>query len=165
MRKDTPFLWFEDQAEQAAAFYTSAFERSRIVDVAHYPNSDSAPGHGEKRRVMSVTFELDGQTFIALNGGPSSQFPFSPTMSCSIHCRTQDEVDALWMRLGEGGEWLQCGWLRDRFGVTWQVMPAVVDEMLRDGDRERARRVMLAMTRMCKLEIDRLRHAYEGAAG
>jgi len=163
MRKNTPFLWFEDKAEQAAAFYTSAFERSRIVDVVYYPNSGSV--HGEERRVMSVTFELDGQTFIALNGGPSPQLPFSPTMSCSIHCRTQGEVDALWMKLGEGGEWLQCGWLRDRFGVTWQVMPAAVDEMLRDDDRERAGRVMRAMTRMCKLEIERLRQAYEGAAG
>lgn len=161
MRKMTPFLWFEDQAEQAAAFYTSTFERSRVVDVIYYPGF----GPGGKRRVMSVTFELDGQTFIALNGGPSPQYPFSPAMSCLVHCRTQEEVDALWNKLGEQGERLQCGWLRDRFGVTWQVVPAMVDEMLRDDDRERAERVMHAMTRMCKLEIDALRRAYEGAAG
>ncbi|PMS17730.1 hypothetical protein C0Z18_19855 [Trinickia dabaoshanensis] len=161
MRKITPFLWFQDQAEQAATFYTSTFERSRVVDVIYYPGL----GPGGKRRVMSVTFELDGQTVIALNGGPSPQYPFSPAMSCSIHCRTQEEVDALWNKLGEDGEQLQCGWLRDRFGVTWHVVPAMVDEMLRDDDRERAERVMHAMTRMCKLEIDELRRAYEGVAG
>ena len=115
MQKITPFLWFDDQAEQAAAFYTSVFERSAIVDVMHYGEA----GPGEKGSVMSVTFELDGQTFIALNGGPNPQFAFSPAISFFIRCRTQEEVDALWDKLGEGGERLQCGWLRDKFGVIW----------------------------------------------
>lgn len=153
----TPFLWFDDQAEQAAAFYTSIFERSRIVEVTHYHAESGGQG-----RVMSVTFELDGQSFIALNGGPNPQFSFSPAMSFFIHCRTQQELDALWERLGEGGERLQCGWLRDKFGVTWQVVPAVLGEMLRDGDCARSSRVMRAMMRMCKLDIAKLRRAYEG---
>ncbi|RDU95099.1 VOC family protein [Trinickia dinghuensis] len=161
MQKITPFLWFDDQAEQAAAFYTSVFERSKIVDVMHYPDA----GEGGKGRVMSVTFELDGQTFIALNGGPNPQFAFSPAMSLFIHCRSQEEVDALWQRLGEGGERLQCGWLRDKFGVTWQVVPTVLGGMLRDEDHERAARVMRAMMRMCKLDIAQLQRAYEGEGG
>ncbi len=154
----TPFLWFDDQAEQAAAFYTSVFERSRIVDVMRYADA----GLGGEGRVMSVTFELDGQSFIALNGGPNPRFSFSPAMSFFIHCRTQDELDALWERLGEGGERLQCGWLRDKFGVTWQLMPAALGDMLRDDDHARSARVMRAMMRMCKLDIAQLRRAYEG---
>ncbi len=161
MQKITPFLWFDDQAEQAAAFYTSVFERSAIVDVMHYGEA----GPGEKGSVMSVTFELDGQTFIALNGGPNPQFAFSPAISFFIGCRTQAEVDAVWDKLGEGGERLQCGWLRDKFGVTWQVVPTVLGDMLRDEDRERAARVMRAMMQMCKLDIALLQRAYAGEAG
>lgn len=159
----TPFLWFDDQAEQAAAFYTSAFERSKIVDVMHYDDDHGDAGPGEKGRVMSVTFELNGQTLIALNGGPNPQGPFSPAMSFVVHCRTQKEVDALWDKLGEGGERLQCGWLRDKFGVTWQILPVVLDKMLLDEDSERATRVMRAMMRMCKLDIARLWRAYDGS--
>ena len=159
MQSTTPFLWFDDQAEQAAAFYTSAFEHSKIVDVMRYP--EGRPG--EQGRVMSVTFELDGQTVIALNGGPNPQCVFSPAMSLFIHCRTQEEVDRFWDKLGEEGERLQCGWLRDKFGVTWQVVPTVLGDMLRDKDVERAARVTRAMMRMCKLDIAQLQRAYEGA--
>jgi predicted 3-demethylubiquinone-9 3-methyltransferase (glyoxalase superfamily) len=158
VQKFSPFLWFDDQAEEAAMFYTSVFERSRIVDILHYPDE----GVGDERRVMSVTFELDGQTFVALNGGPEPRSPFSPAMSFFIHCPTQREVDALWERLGEGGERLQCGWLRDKFGVTWQVMPTALGEMLSDENRARAARVMRAMTRMCKLDMAQLQRVYEG---
>jgi predicted 3-demethylubiquinone-9 3-methyltransferase (glyoxalase superfamily) len=154
----TPFLWFDDQAQQAAAFYTSVFERSRIVEIMHYDDA----GPGGPGRVMSVTFELDGQSFIALNGGPNPQFSFSPAMSFFVRCRTQEELDALWERLGEGGERLQCGWLRDKFGVTWQVVPAALGEMLSDDDHTRSARVLHAMMRMCKLDIAQLRRAYEG---
>lgn len=157
MPRMTPFLWFDDQAEQAAAFYTSVFERASIVDVTRY--DDTGPGTG---RVMSVTFELDGQSFLALNGGPNPRCSFSPAMSFFIHCRTQEELDALWERLGEGGERLQCGWLRDKFGVTWQLVPAALGDMLRDDDHARSARVMRAMMRMCKLDIAQLRLAYEG---
>lgn len=161
MEKITPFLWFDDQAEQAAAFYTSVFERSKIVDVMHYGEA----GPGVKGSVMSVTFELDGQTFIALNGGPNPQFAFSPAISFFIRCRTQEEVDALWDKLGEGGERLQCGWLRDKFGVTWQVVPTVLGDMLRDEDGARSARVMRAMMQMCKLDIAQLQRAYDGEGG
>jgi predicted 3-demethylubiquinone-9 3-methyltransferase (glyoxalase superfamily) len=161
MEKITPFLWFEHQAEQAAAFYTSVFERSRIVDVKHY----GAAGPGENGSVMSVTFELDGQTFIALNGGPNPAMAFSPAVSFFIHCGTQDEVDTLWDKLGEGGERLQCGWLRDKFGVTWQVVPTVLGDMLSDADQARATRVMHAMMRMCKLDLTQLQRAYDGESG
>lgn len=158
MPRITPFLWFDDEAQQAAAFYTSVFERSKIVDVMRY--GDGATG--ADARVMSVTFELDGQSFIALNGGPNPRGAFSPTMSFFIHCRTQEELDALWERLGEGGEPLQCGWLRDKFGVTWQVVPAMLGDMLSDDDRARSARVLRAMMRMCKLDIAQLRRAYDG---
>jgi len=158
MQKITPFLWFDHQAEQAATFYTSVFERSRIVDVKHY----GAAGPGENGSVMSVTFELDGQTFIALNGGPNPQMAFSPAVSFFIHCGTQDEVDTLWDKLGDGGERLQCGWLRDKFGVTWQVVPTALGDMLSDADQERATRVMHAMMRMCKLDLTQLQRAYDG---
>lgn len=158
MQKITPFLWFDHEAEQAAAFYTSVFERSRIVDVTYY----NAAGPGAQGSVMTVTFELNGQTFVALNGGPNPHMAFSPAVSFFIHCESQAEIDALWDSLSEGGERLQCGWLRDKFGVTWQVVPIVLLDMMGDENRERAARVMRAMMRMGKLDIAQLQRAYDG---
>lgn len=159
-QKITPFLWFDREAEQAAAFYTSVFERAKIVDVMHYGEA----GPGERGSVMSVTFEVDGQTFIALNGGPNPHMAFSPAVSFFIRCQTQQEVDRLWDKLGDGGERLQCGWLRDKFGVTWQVVPTVLGDLLRDEDRGRAARVMRSMMQMFKLDIAQLQRAYDGDA-
>lgn len=157
MQKITPFLWFDDQAEEAVKFYTSVFQRSKIGDVMRYGES----GPGPKGAVMSVTFVLDGQEFIALNGGPNPQFTFSPAISFFIKCATQDEIDTLWDKLAEGGETLQCGWLRDKFGISWQVVPIALGEMLRDKDAAKAARVMRAMMQMCKLDIETLQKAYD----
>ena len=158
MDKITPFLWFDDQAEEAMKFYTSVFKRSKAGDIMRYGEA----GPGPKGGVMSVTFELDGQTFIALNGGPNPRFTFTPAISFFIRCTTQDEVDELWEKLSEGGEKLQCGWLRDKFGISWQVVPTVLGEMLHDTDAERSGRVMHAMMQMRKLDIAILQRAYEG---
>ncbi|WP_017772946.1 VOC family protein [Paraburkholderia kururiensis] len=157
MQKIAPFLWFNGQAEEAANLYTSIFRNSRITEIQRYGEA----GPGETGSVMSVSFELEGQAFIALNGGPV--FTFSPAISFFVHCETQDEVDALWTKLGEdGGEPRQCGWISDRFGVTWQIVPTALGRMLRDKDAGKSKRVMQAMLKMVKLDIAALEAAYEG---
>ncbi|MFX1736123.1 VOC family protein [Paraburkholderia sp. A1RI_3L] len=157
MQKIAPFLWFNGQAEEAANLYTSIFRNSRITEIQRYGEA----GPGETGSVMSVSFELEGQAFIALNGGPA--FTFSPAISFFVHCETQDEVDALWTKLGEGGgEPRQCGWISDRFGVTWQIVPTALGRMLRDKDAGKSKRVMQAMLKMVKLDIAALEAAYEG---
>lgn len=157
MQKITPFLWFDGRAEEAANFYTSVFKNANITEVMRYGDA----GPGPKGSVMSATFELDGNTFIALNGGP--QFQFSPAISFFILCDSQDEVDHFWEKLSEGGKKIQCGWLTDKFGVTWQVVPKILGEMLRDKDAARSQRVMKAMMQMTKLDIAGLKQAYSGA--
>ncbi|MBV8172039.1 MAG: VOC family protein [Candidatus Eremiobacteraeota bacterium] len=155
MPKITPFLWFGDQAEQAARFYTSIFKNSRITDVVRYGDA----GPGEKGTVMTVGFELDGQEFTALNGG--REFEYTLALSLVVHCATQAEVDELWQRLSEGGEPNSCGWLKDKFGVSWQIVPDALLEMLKDKDERRTQRVMQAMFPMHKLDIAALRAAYD----
>ncbi len=151
----TPFLWFDGRAEEAATFYTAIFPQSKIVDQKRY--GDAGPGQAGK--LMSATFELEGQRFIALNGGP--HFQFTPAISFFISCETQQEVDHYWERLAaDGGEHVQCGWLKDKFGVSWQVVPRVLGEMLGDRDAVRSQRVMAAMMQMKKLDIARLEQAF-----
>ena len=155
MQKVTPFLWFDNQAEEAARFYTSVFKNSRLGEIGRYGEGGPAPAGS----VMTVTFTLDGQEFIALNGGP--HFKFTEAVSFFIRCETQQEVDEFWEKLSEGGEKSRCGWLKDRFGLSWQVMPTALGEMLQDKDPRKSRRVMEAMLQMDKLDIERLRRAYE----
>ncbi len=155
MRKITPFLWFNDQAVEAVAFYTAIFRNSRIGSIMRY----DAEGPGLPGSIMTVEFQLAGQAFMALNGGP--HFTFTPAISFFVTCETQAEVDAYWDKLSEGGEKQQCGWLRDKYGVSWQIVPAVLGEMLQDQDAERAHRVTQAMLQMAKLDIETLRLAYE----
>ena len=157
MQKITTFLTFDDQAEEAVDYYTSVFPNSRILSTSRYGDAGPRP----KGSFMSATFELEGQEFIALNGGPS--FSFAPGISLFVSCETQDEVDELWHKLSDGGREVACGWLTDRFGVSWQVVPRVLGEMLNDPDPEKAHAVMSAMLQMTKLEIDGLRRAYESA--
>jgi predicted 3-demethylubiquinone-9 3-methyltransferase (glyoxalase superfamily) len=152
----TPFLWFDKEAEEAANFYVSVFPNSKIGSVARYGEA----GPGEAATVMTVEFELDGQRFVALNGGP--QYKFTEAVSFVINCETQDEVDDYWEKLSEGGEQGPCGWLKDRYGLSWQVVPTVLPELLTDPDPEKAQRVMTAMLQMRKLEIEPLRRAYAG---
>jgi predicted 3-demethylubiquinone-9 3-methyltransferase (glyoxalase superfamily) len=153
----TPFLWFDDQAEAAANFYTSIFENSRIVTTSRYDEASSKAAGRPKGSVMTVAFELDGQLFTALNGGPL--FKFTEAISFVVNCETQAEVDHFWTRLSAGGEEVQCGWLKDRYGVSWQVIPAVLMELLQHRDPEVARRVMAAMLRMKKIDIGALERA------
>ena len=155
MQRITTFLTFNDQAEEAVNFYTSVFENSRIVSTTRYGEA----GPGPKGSLMSANFELAGQQFIALNGGPS--FSFAQGISLFVNCETQEEVDRYWERLSEGGEKGPCGWLTDKFGVSWQVVPRILGELLNDEDPEKAKRVMNAMLQMSKLEIKGLRRAYE----
>ncbi|MBW7474731.1 VOC family protein [Paenibacillus oenotherae] len=151
MQKITPFLWFNDQAEEAMNFYTSIFKDSMIESISR---------QGQGGPVMSGTFELAGQKFMALNGGP--HFTFSPAVSFFVNCETQEEVDELWEKLSAGGEKQRCGWLKDQFGVSWQIIPKVLGELLGDKDAGKAQRVMQAMLQMDKLDIAALKQAYEG---
>jgi len=155
MQKITPFLWFDGKAEEAANFYTSIFPNSKIVSMMR----SGEPGPGPKGSVMSATFELQGQEFIALNGGP--MFTFSPAISFFVHCETQEEVDKFWEKLSEGGEKQRCGWLKDKFGVSWQIVPTVLGQLLQDKDAEKSKRVMNAMLLMDKLDIASLKRANE----
>ena len=152
----TPNLWFDTEAEEAAEFYTSVFENSRIVNVAHYTEA----GPREAGTVMTVEFELDGQRFVGINGGP--QFKFDEAVSFQINCETQEEIDYYWERLSEGGREGPCGWLADKYGLSWQVVPTGMEELFTDPDRERARRAMEAMLAMGKIDIAELRRAAEG---
>jgi predicted 3-demethylubiquinone-9 3-methyltransferase (glyoxalase superfamily) len=156
MRGITPFLWFESQAEEAARFYVSVFPSSRITQTTCYGEE----GPGPKGTVMTVAFELDGQEFVALNGGP--QFSFTQAVSFVVNCETQAEVDRFWERLSEGGKTNQCGWLQDRYGVPWQVVPTALGRLLGDEDPQKSRRAMKAMLQMKKLDLGELERAYAG---
>lgn len=159
MQRITPFLWFDDQAEDAANFYVSIFKNSRVRSVARYDEEAARAAGRPKGSVMTVAFELDGQEFTALNGGPL--FKFTEAISFVVNCETQREVDRFWEKLSAGGQEVQCGWLKDRFGVSWQIVPTVLAEMLQDKDREKSQRVMAAMLKMKKINIDALEKAYE----
>ena len=156
-KKITPNLWFDTEAEEAANFYVSLFPNSRIVNVSHYTEA----GPREAGMVMTVEFELDGQRFVGINGGP--EFTFDEAVSFQIDCETQDEVDSYWERLTEGGEEGQCGWLKDRYGLSWQVTPAGIEELFADPDPARAERAMQAMLGMRKLDLAAMRAAADGA--
>ncbi len=158
MQKITPCLWFDSQAEEAATFYTSIFGNSRILEVARYGKA----GPGPEGSVMTVNFELDGHEFVALNGGP--QFTFNEAISLQVNCRTQEEVDDLWTRLSEGGAEGPCGWLKDRYGVSWQIIPTRLNELLGDADPERSQRAMGAMLGMKKIDIAALEQAAAGTS-
>jgi predicted 3-demethylubiquinone-9 3-methyltransferase (glyoxalase superfamily) len=158
MQKITPFLWFDTQAEEAAKFYASIFPNSRILKTARYGEA----GPGPKGSVMTVEFELDGQRMIALNGGP--HFKFTEAISLSVDCRDQKEVDHYWSKLSQGGQESMCGWLKDRYGLSWQVNPAILGELFADPDAKKAKRVMEAMLKMKKIDIAALKRAYEGTA-
>jgi predicted 3-demethylubiquinone-9 3-methyltransferase (glyoxalase superfamily) len=155
MQKITPFLWFDDKAEEAMRFYVSIFKNSKVGSVTRYGDA----GPGPKGTVMVATFQLDGQEFIALNGGP--QFTFSPAVSFVVNCTTQEEVDGYWEKLSEGGAKNQCGWLQDKYGLSWQIVPTVLGELLQDKDAAKAQRVMKAMLQMTKIDIALLKQAYE----
>jgi predicted 3-demethylubiquinone-9 3-methyltransferase (glyoxalase superfamily) len=155
MPKIVPFLWFDGKAEEAMKFYASIFKNSKIGDVTRYGKA----GPGPEGTVMSATFELEGQTFYALNGGP--HFTFTPAISFFVNCETQQEVDELWEKLSEGGQIQQCGWLQDKFGLSWQIIPTILGKLLRDKDAAKAQRVMQAMLQMKKIDIARLKQAYD----
>jgi predicted 3-demethylubiquinone-9 3-methyltransferase (glyoxalase superfamily) len=157
MQKMLPCLWFDGQAEEAARFYTSIFKNSKITSMSRYGDE----GPGPKGSVMVATFELDGEQFMALNGGP--EFKFTPAISFFVNCETQEEVDDLWERLSEGGRKDQCGWLTDKFGVSWQIVPTILGQFMTDKDPEKVRRVTQAMLQMKKLDIAGLKAAYEQA--
>ena len=149
----TPWLWFDTESEDAAAFYTSVFPNSKITNITHYGSAGPRP----EGTVMTVEFELDGKPFVALNGGP--EFSFSEAISFQVDCETQEEVDSLWTTLSEGGEEGPCGWLKDRFGLSWQIIPTALPRLLNDPDEERVQRVMEAMLKMGKIEIAELEEA------
>jgi predicted 3-demethylubiquinone-9 3-methyltransferase (glyoxalase superfamily) len=153
MQKITPWLWFDTQGEEAANFYITVFENSRILDVARY----GVAGPGPEGAVMTVTFELDGQKLVALNGGP--HFTFNEAISFQVSCETQDEVDYLWSKLSQGGEEGPCGWLKDKYGVSWQIVPTALAELIGDPDPEKAQQAMKAMLGMRKIDIEALRRA------
>ena len=156
MQRIGPCLWFDGQAEEAMNFYTSVFKNSKIGSMTRYGEA----GPGAKGTVMTATFEIEGQEFVALNAGP--HFKFSPAISFVVRCKTQEEVDDFWAKLLQGGAPQQCGWLIDKFGVSWQIVPTILPEMLQDKDPEKTKRVMAAMLKMVKLDINALKQAYEG---
>jgi predicted 3-demethylubiquinone-9 3-methyltransferase (glyoxalase superfamily) len=155
-QKITPCLWFDKNAEDAANFYVSVFKNSEIVEISRYTDA----GPGEAGQVLTVVFRLDGQEFTALNGGP--EFTFTEAVSFQIDCKDQDEVDYYWNKLSEGGEQGPCGWLKDKFGLSWQIVPSRLTALLQDPDRDRANRVMQAMLQMSKIDIAALEDAYGG---
>ena len=157
MEKITPFLWFDTEGEEAARFYTSIFPSSRIVDISYYGSAGPRP----EGTVMTVEFDLDGQRFVALNGGP--EFTFTEAVSFQVSCETQEEVDSFWAKLAEGGEEGPCGWLKDKFGLSWQIVPTALPRLLGDPDREKSQRVMQAMLGMRKIEIEGLERAAAAA--
>jgi predicted 3-demethylubiquinone-9 3-methyltransferase (glyoxalase superfamily) len=156
MQKITPFLWFDDKAEEAMNFYVSIFKNSKIVSVSRFGEG----GPGPKGKVMTATFQLNGQEFTALNGGP--HFTFSEAISFFVSCETQQEVDELWEKLSKGGEESQCGWLKDKYGLSWQIIPTILGELMGDKDAEKAQRVMKAMLQMKKIDSTKLKQAYQG---
>jgi predicted 3-demethylubiquinone-9 3-methyltransferase (glyoxalase superfamily) len=157
MQKITPFLWFNNQAEEAANFYVSLFKNSKVGTVTRYSEESAAAAGRPKGSAMTVTFELEGQEFIALNGGP--HFKFSEAISFVVKCETQEEIDKFWETLSEGGQKSQCGWLKDRYGLSWQVVPTILDKLMKDP--EKSKRVMGALMQMTKLDIKTLKQAAE----
>jgi predicted 3-demethylubiquinone-9 3-methyltransferase (glyoxalase superfamily) len=155
LQKITPCLWFNFNAEEAVNYYLSIFKNGKILEVSHY--GDAMPQH--KGKVMVLLFEIEGQQFQALNGG--AEFPFTEAISLSVDCKTQEEVDELWSKLSAGGSERQCGWLRDKFGLSWQIFPRTLVEMLQDKDADRVTRVMQAMFTMSKIDVSRLQEAYD----
>ena len=161
MQKITPFLWFDDQAEEAVKFYTSVFKNSNVGRILRYSGEAAKASGRPVGSVLTVEFELGGQRFTALNGGP--QFKFNESVSFVVYCETQDEVDCFWQKLtADGGEESACGWLKDKFGLSWQVTPTVLIEMLHDKDPQKSERVMNAMMEMGKIDISKLKEAYAG---
>ena len=158
MQKIVPCLWFDTEAEEAAAFYTTTFENSRVLEVARYGKAGPRP----EGTVMTVSFELEGQAFVALNGGP--EFTFNEAVSFQVNCESQDEVDRFWSRLTDGGDEGPCGWLKDRYGVSWQIIPTRLTELMNDPDAERSARAMEAMLQMRKIDVGALERAAAGAA-
>ncbi|HYS54485.1 MAG TPA: VOC family protein [Thermoanaerobaculia bacterium] len=156
MQKISPFLWFDNQAEEAAKFYTSIFKNSKIKNVSRYGDA----GPGPKGQVMVVAFEIAGQEFVALNGGP--QFKFTEAVSFVVNCEDQKEVDYYWDKLSAGGQIVECGWLKDKYGLSWQVTPTILNNMLQDKDGAKSQRVMKAMLQMKKIDIPTLQKAYDG---
>jgi predicted 3-demethylubiquinone-9 3-methyltransferase (glyoxalase superfamily) len=156
LNKITPCLWFDTKGEEAAKLYTGIFANSRILDVTHYGSAGPRP----EGMVMTVSFELDGQEFIALNGGP--EFTFDEAISFQVSCESQDEIDDFWAKLSDGGQEGPCGWVKDRFGVSWQIVPTLLDELIRDPDVERAQRAMKAMLGMGKIDSAELQRAADG---
>jgi predicted 3-demethylubiquinone-9 3-methyltransferase (glyoxalase superfamily) len=160
MQKITPFLWFNDEAEAAAKFYTSIFKNSRIDKITRYGEEGKQVAGRPRGSVMTVSFRLDGQEFVALNGGP--HYKITEAISFVVNCRNQAEVDNFWKKLSAGGKEVQCGWLKDKFGVSWQIVPTVLMKLLGDPDAEKSRRVMQAMLKMVKLDIKQLQQAAKG---
>jgi predicted 3-demethylubiquinone-9 3-methyltransferase (glyoxalase superfamily) len=161
MQKITPFLWFDHQAEEAAKFYTSVFKNSKLGKILRYDEASAKAAGGTVGSVLTIEFEIEGQKFTALNGGP--QFKFNESVSFVVYCQTQDEVDYFWQKLtADGGQESECGWLRDKFGLSWQVTPSVLIEMLHDKDSKKSERVMNAMMQMQKIDISKLKAAYAG---
>jgi predicted 3-demethylubiquinone-9 3-methyltransferase (glyoxalase superfamily) len=158
MQTITPCLWFDHQAEEAVNFYVSMLTNSKIGSISRYGEAGAGASGRPTGTVMTVTFQLEGQEFMVLNGGP--MFTFSPAISFVVRCETQDTVDELWEKLSEGGETHECGWLKDKYGVSWQIVPTVLGEMLQDNDTARSERVMKAMLQMKKIEIAGLKQAY-----
>ena len=156
MQKITPFLWFDNNAEEAMNFYTSIFKNSKVLTVSRYPEGSPGPAG----TVMTAEFELEGQEFVLLNGGP--RFQFTEAISFVVNCETQEEVDYFWEQLSEGGQKSRCGWLKDKFGLWWQVVPILLAELMNDKDPEKSKRVMQAMMKMDKIEIEPLKRAHEG---
>jgi predicted 3-demethylubiquinone-9 3-methyltransferase (glyoxalase superfamily) len=155
-QKITPFLWFDNNAEEAANFYTSTFKNSKITDVRRHGDA----GPGLKGSVLTISFQIEGQGFVGLNGGP--HFKFTPAISFFVSCETQAEVDDLWEKLLAGGQATQCGWLTDKFGVSWQIIPKALGAMLGDKDAAKSQRVMQAMMKMVKIDVAKLKAAYDG---
>jgi len=156
MQRIVPFLWFDSNAEEAVNFYISIFKNSKILNIARYGDA----GPGPKGTVMTMNFQLEGQDFMALNGGP--YYAFSPAISFFVNCETQAEVDELWEKLTAGGSDVQCGWLRDKFGVSWQIIPRTLIELMQDKDPMKSQRVFKAMMGMIKIDIEGLKRAYRG---
>jgi len=159
MQKITPFLWFDGKAEEAAKFYASIFKNSKIGKITRYGNEGYEVHRRPVGTVMTVEFQIDGQKFVALNGGP--EFKFTEAVSFAVGCKSQEEVDMFWEKLGEGGEESVCGWLKDRYGLSWQITPTILGEMLADKDPKKAGGVMAAMLKMKKIDIPTLKKAYD----
>jgi len=159
MQKITPFLWFDTQAEEAVNFYTAIFKNSKIGKVARYDDAGARVSGRPKGTVMTVAFQLEGQEFIALNGGPV--FQFTEAISFVVHCQTQEELDELWDKLCAGGRPVQCGWLKDKYGVSWQIVPTVLGQLMQAQDAGKSKRVMEALLQMTKIDIRQLQQAYD----